>query len=99
MLAALFVGALVTMAAETSVPAPVKGNPKTKVYHKPSCRYYNAKGTTVEFKSEAEAQAAKYKPCKKCCGVKKAKVEKQQPSKKAETPVKKVEATPKTPTK
>lgn len=43
-----------------------KGNEKTKVYHLPACRFYAAKNSTVEFKSEADAQTAGYKPCKKC---------------------------------
>ena len=46
--------------------AAVKGNPKSKVYHKPACQHYNAKGSTVEFKSEAAAKQAGYKSCKQC---------------------------------
>jgi methylphosphotriester-DNA--protein-cysteine methyltransferase len=44
----------------------VKGNPKSKVYHLPACRHYNAKSSTVEFKSAAEAEKAGYKACKMC---------------------------------
>jgi methylphosphotriester-DNA--protein-cysteine methyltransferase len=46
--------------------AAVRGNPKSKVYHLPACKHYNAKGSTVEFKSVTEAQKAGYKPCKIC---------------------------------
>jgi methylphosphotriester-DNA--protein-cysteine methyltransferase len=44
----------------------VRGNPKSKVYHLPACRHYNAKSSTVEFKSAAEAEKAGYKACKMC---------------------------------
>lgn len=47
-------------------PAPIKGNPDSKIYHKVGCRFYNAKGCTKEFKTEAEAIKAGYKPCKQC---------------------------------
>ncbi len=60
--------ALVSCAATVFAadPAPIKGNPESKIYHKPECRYYNAKSCTVVFKTEAEAVKAGYKPCKKC---------------------------------
>ena len=64
LLAVALVCTTVTYAGEG---AAVKGNPKSKVYHKPACKHYNAKGTTVEFKSEAEAKQAGYKGCKICC--------------------------------
>jgi len=85
LLAATLVCATATFAAEG--PA-VKGNPKSKIYHKPTCKHYTAKGTTVEFKSEADAKKAGYKGCKKCCPTKKKtekKVEKKT-EKKAEAP-------------
>lgn len=63
LLAATFICTTVVMGAEG--PA-VKGNPKSKVYHKPACRHYTAKNTTVEFKTEAEARQAGYKACKQC---------------------------------
>lgn len=47
-------------------PAPVKGNPDSKVYHKAACKHYAAKGSTKEFASEADAVKAGYTPCKKC---------------------------------
>lgn len=46
--------------------AAIKGNPKSKIYHTSTCKHYNAKGSTKEFKSEAEAQKAGYKACKVC---------------------------------
>ena len=46
--------------------AVFKGNPKSKVYHAPACSHYAAKGSTVEFKSAADAQKAGYKGCKQC---------------------------------
>ncbi len=59
-------------AAETG---PIKGNPESKIYHKPACRFYNAKSSTKEFKSEAEAKKAGYKPCKQCATPKREKKE------------------------
>jgi len=47
--------------------APIKGNPKSKVCHTSTCKHYNAKGSTVSFKTMEEARQAGYKPCKKCC--------------------------------
>lgn len=44
----------------------VKGNPKSKIYHFPSCAHYGAKGSSVEFQSAAGAEKAGYKPCKQC---------------------------------
>jgi len=57
-------------AAFAADPAPVKGNPDSKIYHKASCRFYNAKGSTKVFKSEAEAVKAGYTPCKQCAAPK-----------------------------
>lgn len=86
LLAATLVCATVVVAGEGT--AAVKGNPKSKIYHKPTCKHYTAKGTTVEFKSEAEAKKAGYTGCKKCCPTKK-KTEKpveKKTEKKAEVP-------------
>lgn len=59
--------------AETAAPAAteavgreVHGNPGSKVYHLPSCRYYNSKGASKVFKTAEEAGAAGYRPCKTC---------------------------------
>lgn len=59
---------LTTLAADSG---PIKGNPDSKVYHKPACRHYDGKSVTKEFKSEAEAVKAGYKPCKQCAAPKK----------------------------
>jgi len=63
LLATTLVCASMTFAGEGAV---IKGNPKSKIYHKSACKHYSAKGSTKEFKSEAEAQKAGYKACKKC---------------------------------
>jgi len=67
MLAGVLVCATAVFAAESSV---VKGNPKSKVYHKSTCKYYASKGSTAEFATEAEAVKAGYKPCKRCAAPK-----------------------------
>ena len=66
LLAVALVCASVTFAGEG---VAVKGNPKSKVYHKPACKHYSAKGSTVEFKTEGEAKKAGYTGCKQCCKV------------------------------
>lgn len=73
LLAATLVCATVTFAGEG---AAVKGNPESKIYHKPACKHYTAKGTTTEFKTEADAKKAGYKPCKKCGKTQKKETEK-----------------------
>ena len=59
-----------TTAVYAADPAPVKGNPNSKVYHKATCRHYTAKSSTKEFKSEAVAVKAGYKSCKQCASPK-----------------------------
>ena len=59
-----------TTAVYAADPAPVKGNPNSKVYHKAACRHYTAKSSTKAFKSEAVAVKAGYKPCKQCAASK-----------------------------
>lgn len=44
----------------------VRGNPDSKIYHKPACKHYSAKGSSTEFKSEGAAKEAGYTACKKC---------------------------------
>lgn len=95
LLATTLICATATFAADTpAAKAPaktgpaVKGNAKSKIYHKPACKHYTAKGTTVEFNTEADAQKAGYKACKKCSKTKtkkKADPKKAEP-KKVETP-------------
>jgi hypothetical protein len=62
--------AMVLLSASIALAGPVKGNPKSKIYHKAECKHYAAKGSTAEFASEAEAQKAGYKGCKKCAAPK-----------------------------
>ena len=59
-----------TTAVYAADPAPVKGNPNSKVYHKAACRHYAAKSSTKEFKSEPDAVKAGFKPCKQCAAPK-----------------------------
>lgn len=65
---------VITIACSTAAfaanPTPVKGNPDSKVYHKSACKHYTAKGSTKEFKTEADAIKSGYKPCKKCAAPK-----------------------------
>jgi len=42
------------------------GNTKSKIFHKPDCRYYNCKACTAQFSSRQEAIDAGYRPCKIC---------------------------------
>ena len=44
----------------------VKGNKSSKIYHKPACKHYAAKGSTETFASEAAAKEAGFKACKQC---------------------------------
>ncbi len=57
---------LCTMGVIAGEGAAVKGNKSSKIYHKASCQYYTAKGSTESFATEAAAKEAGYKPCKKC---------------------------------
>ncbi len=67
LLSALMVATLVCATTGIAGDAvALKGNKKSKVYHRPTCRYYTAKGSTVEFKTELEATQAGYKACKQC---------------------------------
>ena len=42
------------------------GNKETKVFHAPSCQYYNSKNSTEIFNSRDEAVNQGYSPCKAC---------------------------------
>ncbi len=66
LMAVAMIACATAASAAEKVPAAVKGNPDSKVYHKAECRYYNAKSSTKAFKSEAEARGAGYTPCKRC---------------------------------
>lgn len=66
LVAVAMIACVTTAVAAEKAAAPVRGNPDSKVYHKAACRYYKVKGSSKEFKSEAEAVKAGYKPCKRC---------------------------------
>lgn len=40
------------------------GNVESKIFHKPSCRYYKCKNCTAKFSSREAAIKAGYRPCK-----------------------------------
>lgn len=63
LLAAMMMCASLSFAVEGIA---VKGNKSSKVYHKPACKHYTAKGTTEAFKTEADAVSAGYTACKQC---------------------------------
>jgi micrococcal nuclease len=42
------------------------GNVSSRVFHSPSCRHYNCKNCTREFRSREEAVAAGFRPCGIC---------------------------------
>ena len=42
------------------------GNKSSKVFHEPSCRFYNCNGCTVDFASRQAAIDAGYRPCGIC---------------------------------
>ena len=42
------------------------GNVKSKVFHRPGCRYYDCKNCAATFASRDEALNAGYRPCKVC---------------------------------
>ena len=70
---ALLLTPCIIPAAQEAASAPaagqaVHGNPGSKVYHLPSCRYYNSKGASKTFSTVEEARAAGYRPCKTCGG-------------------------------
>ena len=62
LVATALIGTSVAFAAD----AAVKGNKNSKIYHKPACKHYAAKGSTESFASEAAAKKAGYKACKQC---------------------------------
>jgi hypothetical protein len=72
LLLALAVGA---SAAELPAPGPeprvvaaaeYHGNRKSRIFHRPGCRYYNCKNCVVLFTSRQAALEAGFRPCKVC---------------------------------
>ena len=66
-MAGMMVGATLTFAADG---AAIKGNKNSKIYHKPACKHYTAKGSTEAFASETAAKEKGFKACKQCGKVK-----------------------------
>lgn len=69
----LTLGAALALAAsppaKDHVPAAeivYHGNVRSKKFHRPGCRYYNCRSCTAVFRSQAQAIAAGYAPCKVC---------------------------------
>ncbi len=44
----------------------LRGHEGSRVFHGPSCRYFEAEGCSVEFGDRREAIAAGFEPCKLC---------------------------------
>jgi micrococcal nuclease len=42
------------------------GNTTSRIFHSPSCRNYNCKNCTLEYRSREEAMAAGFRPCGGC---------------------------------
>ena len=56
------------VATANKKPRTLKGNPNSKMLHGPSCKYFNAKGTTESFASMDQAVKKGYKLCSVCNG-------------------------------
>ncbi|MFA5517195.1 MAG: hypothetical protein WDA20_12995 [Desulfuromonadales bacterium] len=53
-------------ALDVPLPALFHGNPGSRVFHLPACKYSNAKGCVEIFASREEAVGADFKPCSLC---------------------------------
>jgi lipopolysaccharide export system permease protein len=51
---------------EINLPAVIRGNPKSKVFHLPKCEYYDCRNCTLEFKNIQVALDAGFEPCRLC---------------------------------
>jgi micrococcal nuclease len=51
---------------EQSVAGPLHGNTNSRVFHAPSCKYYDCAKCTAVFKTRDEAITAGYRPCGAC---------------------------------
>ncbi len=56
------------LATANKQPSELHGNPETKTLHGPSCKYFNAKGSTEKFASMDQAVKKGYKLCSICQG-------------------------------
>ena len=45
---------------------PYHGNLQSKIFHSPSCRYYDCAKCTLAFETREMAVSAGYRPCKVC---------------------------------
>ena len=51
---------------QTVSTGPYRGNTAEHIFHKSTCRFYNSKNNTANFKTREEAIKAGYRPCKIC---------------------------------
>lgn len=58
--------ALCGAAAVQAQDAAFHGNVKSRIFHRPGCRYYDCGACTAAFPSREAAVAAGYRPCKIC---------------------------------
>lgn len=58
--------ALVIASATAQVPTEYHSNTRSKIFHGPSCRYYNCAHCMKIFKTRQEAIDAGHRPCKAC---------------------------------
>jgi len=53
--------------APAQQPATVyHGNVRSRIYHRPGCRYYDCRMCVVTFTTKQQAEAAGYRGCKVC---------------------------------
>ncbi|RLB05884.1 MAG: hypothetical protein DRG59_02375 [Deltaproteobacteria bacterium] len=43
-----------------------RGNVRSRIFHRPGCRYFNCTDCAIEFHSREDALEAGYIPCSKC---------------------------------
>ena len=53
-------------AKQASQVGKYHGNVKSKIFHRPTCRYFNCKNCTAVFESREAAIEAGFRPCKIC---------------------------------
>jgi hypothetical protein len=56
----------VTNAKNQNSEQEYHGNVRSKIFHRPSCRYYSCKNCVATFNTRAQATKAGYRPCKVC---------------------------------
>ncbi len=55
-----------TMIAAESAALVYHGNTKSRIFHRPGCRYYDCSACTRDFSSREQAVDAGFKPCGIC---------------------------------